>query len=149
MSDEATPTFTMTLAGREIEFRRANLGQVLVLQRLYRRELKRSSGSEDDKGEAITAAVIRTLDFIDTLFITEEDRQFVEDQMLSGAIDWQEILPAMSGGVKDAPADDEAPAPVRRAPKKSPKAAAAKSPSVAVGAKAVAKKTTSARAAKR
>lgn len=122
MSDEAV-IFPMTLAGREIKFKRPVLGQVLILQRLFHRQMK-ANESGDVKGDAMTTVIMKTLDFIDTLVIEDEDRQFIEDQMLAGVIDWQEIMGVLSGGMKDKEeADDEAPKPIKRAPRKSPKAA--------------------------
>lgn len=124
MSDEAPQTFTKTFAGREIEFRRAMLAQVIILERLYHRQMKQANASgEDDKGKALSSVLVRTLDFIDTLVVDEDDRQFIEDQMLAGNIDWPEIMEVLSGGRDGGPADDETPKPVKRAPKKSPKAA--------------------------
>lgn len=123
MSDEVTETFTKTFAGREIEFRRAMLAQVIILERLYHRQMKKANEDGDDKGKALSSVLVRTLDFIDTLVVDEGDRQFIEDQMLAGNIDWPEIMAVLGGGKDDAPEDDESPKPVKRAPKKSPKAA--------------------------
>lgn len=125
MSDEAKVTVPMTLAGRQIMVKAPTLGQILVLHRTTMRMIKQAESDEDDQGKALTSAITRTLDFIDTLIIDEDDRQFVEDQMLAGKIDWQELM-AILAQDKDAnePDDDQAPKPVRKAaPKKSPKAA--------------------------
>jgi hypothetical protein len=126
MSDEVqSETFTMPLAGREIEFRRPALGQVLVLERMYHREVKNNKDAEEKvRNRAMTGVLVRTLDFIDTLVVVEDDRQFIEDQMLAGTIDWPDVMRVLSGGKGgDSGEDDEAPKPVKRAPKKSPKAA--------------------------
>lgn len=152
MSDEVTNTFTMTMAGRVIEFKHPNLGQVLVLQRRYHRALREDQALDDTdeaKGKALMDEVIKSLDFIDKLFVSDEDRQFVEDQMLAGTIDWTQVVKALSGGDKSQPPDDEAPKPVKRAPKKSPKAAPQAGTAVAAARQPVAKKTASGRAAKR
>lgn len=123
MSDEVSDTFTMTLAGREIMFRRPKLGQVIVLERTARRLMKKAESDGKDQGEAMTIAVVRTLDFIETLMIHDADRQFVEDEMLAGNIDWQDLMKAMTGEGNSETADDEAPKPRRRTPVK-PKASA-------------------------
>lgn len=125
MSDEAKPeTFVMPLAGRDIEFRYPALGQVLVLERMYHRERNKSKDSDDKaQGVAMTSVLVRTLDFIDTLVVVESDRQYIEDQMLAGTIDWPDVLAVLSGGKGGQDEDDADPKPVKRAPKKSPKAA--------------------------
>lgn len=128
MSNEAAQptTFLMTLAGREIMFREPLLGQVLILDRFARRAARQVRDStEQDQGHAMMTAIARTLDFIETLVVQEDDRQFIEDKMLEGVIDWQQIMGALSGGKgKDDIPDDQAPAPRKSAPRK---ATAAKS----------------------
>lgn len=124
MSDEAPATFTMTLGGRDILFKRPLLGQILILQRTAKRRIAEAENDPEDEGKALTAAMIKTLDFIETLIVHEQDRQFVEDGMFNGTIDYRDLLKAMSGGqTVSETADDEAPKPVKRAVKKSPKAA--------------------------
>lgn len=125
MSDEVPETFTMVLAGREITFRTPLLGQILVLNRMAQRGLAASKdGPDEQRTQAMTTSVARTLDFIETLIVSEQDKVFVEDQMLAGTIDWQDVMKALAGGRdRDETPDDEAPKPIKRAPKKSPKAA--------------------------
>lgn len=135
MSDDVAETFTMTLAGREINFRTPLLGQILVLNRLARRGLAAAKdGAEQERANAMTASVARTLDFIETLIVSDEDKVFVEEQMLAGTIDWQDVLKALAGGrdKNDTP-DDEPPKPVKRVAKKSPKAAPAATKAVTRG----------------
>ena len=134
MSDEATDTFTMTLAGREILFRRAHVGQVIMLQRIAMRGVNLARGEGVDEQQRIRAVqdgIVKVLDFIDTLIVNDDDRQFLEDKMLTGEITWEQVSGALGGGEAEQ-ADDEPPK-TRRAPKKSPKAA----PAVAVAAKSV------------
>lgn len=124
----------MTLAGREIVFRKPALGQIIMLQRIAVRQIKEARGNEDEDERALlmTSAYVKVLDFIDALMTDPDDRQFVEDQMLAGNIDYRELMKALAGGGnQDSVADDEAPRPVRRAPKKSPKAARGAVPAVA------------------
>lgn len=124
MSDEVSDTFQMTLAGRPIMFRRAKLGQILILKRTADRMTKQAQGDPDDEGAALTSAMVKTLDFIEGLIVSPEDREFVEERMLAGAIDYLDVMKALSGGDSpDSVADDEAPKPIKRAPRKSPKAA--------------------------
>lgn len=110
MSDEDVKTFPMILAGREIMFKRPALGQILMLQRIAMRNMNRAkqTGDEQERLRATTEAVVKTLDFIDTLIINEEDRQFVEDGMLAGTIEYDEVMAALSGGQKEDPIEDDA-----------------------------------------
>lgn len=123
MSDEAV-TFSMKLAGRDVLFRRPLLGQIIVLRRNAQRKMKQAEGEAGDAGQALTAALIKIMDFIETLIVSEQDKEFVEEAMLAGTVDWQDLLRALSGGQDDEPvADDEPAKPVKKAVKRSPKAA--------------------------
>lgn len=127
MSDEAK-TFTMKLAGRDIEFRRSNLGQIIMLQRTAYRAIQRAQEETDETARVTGASkgMVKVLDFVDSLVVKDEDREFIEAQMLAGTIEWEDLMRVLSGGKDDVVADDEAPAkPVKRAPRKSPKAAPA------------------------
>jgi hypothetical protein len=126
MSNEAE-TFTMPLAGREITFRKANLGQVIMLQRLYIRAGRQADQQADEgtRVDLMGSAMVKVLDFIDSLMVHDEDRAFVEERMLAGEIDINDLTAALGGGPSDKPADDEAPKPRKAAPKRSPKAAPA------------------------
>lgn len=124
MSNEAE-TFTMTLAGREVMFRRTHVGQVIMLQRTAMRavtQAQKDSGDEGERVGAVSAGIMKVLDFIDRMIISEDDRQFVEDKMLEGEITWEQLARALAGG-KESTEDDEAPEPRPRASRKSPKAA--------------------------
>lgn len=122
MSDEVA-TFKVNLAGRDVEFRRAGIGQIMILQRMHSRRMKEAS--EEGAGDALSAMIIKTLDFIDTLIVHPEDRQFVEDEMLAGSITWQEIIRTLGGGAsQEVVADDETPPAPKKIARKSPKAAA-------------------------
>ena len=128
MSNEDKSTFTMPLAGRPVEFRRATSGQVIMLQKLYLRAVKRSeeTDEQDERISLVGSAMVRVLDFIESLMVNEADREFVEDKMLTGEIDYPELLEALGGGKKvDQDPDDEEPK-TRKAVRKSPKAAPAK-----------------------
>jgi len=120
MSNEVPETFSMPLAGRDIEFRKPLLGQILVLNRLAQRGIKAArEGDDEERGRAMTASVARTLDFIETLIVHDEDKIFVEDAMLAGTIDWADVMKVLAGGREsDDTPDDEAPRPIARAPKK-------------------------------
>lgn len=126
MSDEAKPTFTMPLAGREVTFRRAGIGQVIMLNRTARKRLDEAENAPDtQRAEVTSRAMAKVLDFIESLIVDPADREFVEDQMLQGNIGWEELMSALSGGPSNEPADDEAPKPAKTAVKKSPRTAPA------------------------
>lgn len=128
MADEVT-TFTMTLAGREIGFKRPVLGQVILLQRMAIRSRAAAESAEpDDRADHMTTIMIRTLDFIETLILDPADRDFVEEQMMAGNIDYPDLLKALSGGDREQAADDEAPKPKRAASKKAAKVPAKAAP---------------------
>ncbi len=119
MADEAT-TFTMELAGRQVGFKRPTLGQVIMLQRMATRSRAAAENSQsDDRVDHMTNIMVKTLDFIETLILEPEDREFVEEQMIAGTIDYTDLLAALSGGKRDEEtADDQAPRPRRAASKK-------------------------------
>lgn len=133
MSDEAPETFNRTFAGREIAFKTPGLGQVLMLQRITQRSLKQAD--EDDRGQIMTDAIIKSLELVDKLVVHQEDRQFLEDGMLEGTIDFRDLLTVLSGKGGQEQADDEAPK-VKTAAKRSPKAAPVAKPVKAKVAKA-------------
>ena len=128
MSNEVE-TFTKNLAGREITFRRPILAQILILERLYQRAQRRAKDMSDteDRVGAMSSAMVQVLDFIDSLMTNDDDRQFVEEQMLAGNIDHTELIGVLGGPPEDSQ-DDQPPVTKRAASRK------------------VAKKATSARA---
>lgn len=117
----------MPLAGRQVEFKRAGVGQVIMLQRRAVKKIRAADQIEktSERIDLTTTALVEVFDFIDTLIVSPDDRQFVEDNLLSGKIAWEELVAALGGAPADKGADDEAPKPVKKAPKKSPKAATA------------------------
>lgn len=124
MSDEAENTYVIVLAGRPVTFKRATLGQVMMLHRQARNKVKAAEENPDLQGHELTDAIILTLDFVEKMIVSPQDRQFVEDQMMEGNIDYLDLVAAL-GQRSEAPPDDQAPKPVKRAPRKSPKAAPA------------------------
>lgn len=129
MSDEAAATFPMTLAGREIVFRRAGIGQVIMLQRRAVKKIKAAEDVTDDarRVDLSTTALVEVFDFIEHLIVSDDDRQFVEDKMLTGEIVWEDLVHALGGGdIQKQMPDDQAPAPRKSTAKKTPKAAPVK-----------------------
>lgn len=119
MSNEAE-TFFKELAGRAVQFRRPVLGQLLILERIYLRQLK-AAEQKKDEGERIsasTSAMMKVLDFIDSLVINDEDREFIEEKMIEGKIDHMELLDVLGTGLKDPQEDDAPPASVKKAAKR-------------------------------
>lgn len=121
MADEGV--HTLTLLGREMSFRRASQGQILLIQRIAQRSRRDADKDETALGAAYTALMVRILDVIDTLFVDPQDRDDVEQAVLQRELDVEDLMPILSGKRPDAPADDEDPPAIKR---KTPKAAAKK-----------------------
>jgi len=114
--------FPYTLKGRVMWFKPIGSGQVMLLQRFRARLAHLRQQNEDDAYLRLVFDVsVKTLNVIDSLFLDPADREWVEELMITGAIDVQDLLPVMSG--KNAPPDDDAevevkPRAVKRAVKK-------------------------------
>lgn len=131
---EQTPenTFTLTLAGREILFNKTSPGQVTVMQRYIERIRAQMDGVDDAAmGELFTKINRVMLDVVDTRFAKEEDRDWVEQQMMQGKLEISELLEVLRNGAPHTPRpadDDTPPTPAKRPGRKTPaaKKAAAK-----------------------
>jgi len=127
MSNEAE-TFFKELAGRAVQFRRPVLGQLLILERIYLRQLK-TAEQKKDEGERISAstlAMMKVLDFIDSLVVNDGDREFIEEKMIEGKIDHMELLDVLGAGMKDSQEDDAPPVARKVAKKVAKKATSAR-----------------------
>lgn len=130
MSDQ-TPenTFTLTLAGREILFNKTSPGQITAMQRYIDKIRIQMIGADDDTISQLFTKINKImLDVIDTRFVHEEDREYIEKQLMFGGIEVQEIMVVLSNGNKPKPVtpDDQPPAAKKTAGRKAPAKKAAK-----------------------
>lgn len=112
--------FSYTLGGRLMWFKLPSTGQLILLQR-FRMQLK--GVDADEAGHALMMSVsMKTLNVIDSLFLDLSDRDFVEDLLIAGKIEINDVMPILAGGSKDDTSDDDI-APVKKAVKKTAKTA--------------------------
>lgn len=104
----AEQNFIRSVNGREIKFRRPNDTQMLLVGRLLRRA--ESVRSKAEGGEADEAQVTGTvhelskiLDIIDSMVVDEEDRSWLEDQMVLGAVDMSALTSTLGSGEDEEP----------------------------------------------
>lgn len=124
----AEDTFTHILLGREMQFRKAKRGQLLMLFRM-RGKLKNMPDDTDSRQmwDSLNTVTERMLDLIDSLFLDENDREDVERAMINGTLDIDDLTPLLGGGVEsEQVADDEDPKPRKTAGRKAPAKRAAK-----------------------
>lgn len=92
-------TFIRTFCGRDIEFLLPRTGQLLILQRLSQR-LQEAAGGTQDEGELgkIYQKMIKyALDAVDSLIIHEEDREFLEQKLVTNKLTYQELQEVLRG----------------------------------------------------
>lgn len=98
----------VTVAGREITCKPMSAGQLVMLKRLVaklRGDIKQEPGTALDVFGKI-------IDVAEVLIVNEGDRSYVEEMLLTGVIDVQDMLKIISGGSDEddpEPADDEKP----------------------------------------
>jgi hypothetical protein len=110
-------SFTIQLAGRDIEFRAINEVQLNALARITRRveqrigNLGNSPASEVDPelGNFTMTQLGRILDMIQAQAVREEDQEFLETAMLQGKISLMDLQPWFEKMHLELPA--QAPAP--------------------------------------
>lgn len=104
MADEDN-IVTHKLLGRDMQFRPVSPGQLVLISRMAQRAMR-----QVDEGETVAAfnsLMVKMLDLIESLFVSEQDRQDVEDAMLAGKISLEEVQSIAFGG-KTEPAPDDA-----------------------------------------
>lgn len=98
-ADQVADTINQrTIAGREIQFRPPTDAQLLVVGRLMRtgRQFVESEPENMDKVQ-IQGGVERMsiiLDVIDSMIISPADRAYLEEQLVSGQLDLEELMAA-------------------------------------------------------
>lgn len=119
-------TFTFNVRDRAITFYMPIDGQILMLQRFRAQLTGAKDYSDEDKARLLLSVQMKTLNVIDSLFANPDDRDWVEDQMITGKITIIDLMPVLSGGKSVARVDDDADVmPKKKAAKK---AAAAPTP---------------------
>lgn len=113
--------FPYTLKGRKMWFKPAIHAQFILLQREWLKMTQLKEGEQ--YGKLYIAVQVKTLAVIESQFLDEADREWVEDLMLNGKIDIPDLMPILSGGKGGKETDDDAeveqaPRAARRAVKK-------------------------------
>lgn len=121
MADEER-LITINLLGRDMQFHTLSPGQSVLVQRMGERARKASEAADGDinkLGEAFTGMMVRILDVVDTLFVSERDRQDVEDAVLARKLDVPDLMAILLGGRRpEAEPDDADPKPAKKRAKK-------------------------------
>jgi hypothetical protein len=121
MTDKAE-TFMASLAGREIEVREVSPGQLMMLQRFRMRAQALLDGADPDPHNMAMVDVLnKSLMVVDSLIVHQEDREFIEEAMLTGKLDHLALLALLSGK----PEDPKKKTVAKRSPKAAPGKAAA------------------------
>lgn len=114
MSDE---TFVQTLAGRDIEFRVAKPGQILILKRMYERARDQLTDTEGRKGAEVFGEMLqRSMDVVESLMVDPANIAFLENEILMGRLEQDELMAVLAGPKKEV-------APKKKTAKSTPKAA--------------------------
>lgn len=103
---------TIPMLGRDMQFRVLSPGQMLLVQRMGQRARKAAdvAGDDADVGKAYTQMMVKILDVVDTLFVSEQDRDDVEAAVLNRQLDVQDLTAILFGGRQvEQPPDDADP----------------------------------------
>jgi hypothetical protein len=113
--------FRLSLAGRDIWFRKITEAQRIILSRIEKRvqrdinDLHNSNKSFEEKlsgvQEHLDYLYQRMWDVIDTRVVIPADRDFLEKSMLAGKLEFHEALTVFRQGKPAPEPDDAAPAP--------------------------------------
>lgn len=109
MADEDT-TVTITLLGRQMQVRQMTPGQTIIMMRLANRAQKQSDASKNPAAtvHAYKDLMIKMMDLVDTLFVSESDRQDVEDALIARQLDINDLMNVALGGRRAPEPDDDA-----------------------------------------
>lgn len=102
---------TISLLGRNMQFRTLSPGQMLLVQRMGQRAKKASTAAGEDVGSlgaAYSTLMIKVLDVVDTLFVSEQDREDVETAVLARKLDVSDLFAILYGGYQPDQPDDDA-----------------------------------------
>lgn len=99
------PDFVVNLVGRDIGFKDMRPGQIAMANLAIERARKRVR--EVGEAKATMEMMSQIFNLIESLIITDEDREHVMDAMLTGQIDLPEAFLILRRGEPEAPDDDE------------------------------------------
>lgn len=107
-------TVTVTLAGRDVEFRPPTDAQMLVVHRILARAQQQMDESGSDRVPQETIGQIaKIMDVLDSMVAVPADRQFLESKILDRTVDFQELFDAFrvaSNEPDDSPVTKKVPA---------------------------------------
>lgn len=133
MADEGSAdTFEYPLNGRVLVLKKIHHGQVVMLERYWESMTAKADAARDrgDLDEALRLLKKASGAFwrvVESQFLSQDDLEFVQEEILLGRLTEEDLGPIISNGEKPstAPDDDADPAPAKRPGRK---AAAAKKP---------------------
>lgn len=106
MADEDN-IVTHQLLGRDMQIRSLSPGQLVLITRMAKRAQQQAE--QGDAPVAFNELMIKMMDLIDSLFVSAQDRQDVEDAMLVGKLSLEEVQKVAFGSRMAAPDDDADP----------------------------------------
>lgn len=118
------------LAGRVIKMKLPTMGQVTVLWRrteAFRRQLE-TSATPEERFKATTDMITMALDLVESLLVDPADGAFLEDAMLRGEVEYQDILATIGATAKGRKAKLDTPDPKKATRKAARKPAAKAAP---------------------
>lgn len=103
MTDEEAKTFEMQVGDRMVAFRQPAIGQLLILQRRAHKARSQADKEADPqiRADKMMQLIASTLDVIESLIVSPEDVEHVEEAMLLGKIDYSDLMDALAGGIKE------------------------------------------------
>lgn len=129
MADEGNAgTFEYTLSGKELTFKKVEPGQLIMLQRYVdglRAKAAKMLETEDLDGILAIGRKISeaTWTHIESQFISDEDLEWIQLEIIAGRIKESDLMPLLSNGIKRSEAEDDAePVAVKRPGRKAPAA---------------------------
>lgn len=99
---------TLTLLGKEMQFRRMSPGQLLLANRMAQRAQREAGTDLTDSAKAYKSLMIKILDIVDTLFLSEEDREEVEGAVLQRKLGLDDLMMIAFGRRPAETPDDDA-----------------------------------------
>lgn len=115
--------FSYAINGREMWFKPPGSGPMILMQK-YRAQLVNMARNDDPNYYKLAMDVTaKTLNIINNQFLDADDRDWVEEMILTEAVEIQEIIHILSGGKRSQEDDDKE---IEVKPRKAVKAAPVK-----------------------